>query len=299
MLPILAIALAAPGSAGAPVPDAEGAVQPTTPTLPSPWQALEPGLDFATFPGPSGDGRIAVVRVDPARFDLRLLNASAPGDGTLRSARGWARRIGASAAINAAMYQEDHRTSVSLMRTREHVNQRRISKDRAVLAFDPLVSGVPSVRLIDLECEPLESAGAPYGTLVQSIRLVSCERRNVWAPSDRRFSAAAIGVDGAGRVLFVHARTAWRVHELVDRLLELPIDLRRAMYVEGGPEAQLYAIGGGREMEWTGTLESAPDVVLGTEGWPVPNVIAAVRKPRTSTPAPPAAERSDPRHHGP
>lgn len=284
VLPILAIALAAPGPASAPAPVATGAVQPA-PAGPSPWQALEPGLEVGTFPGPSGDGRIAVVRVDPARFELRLLNASAPGDGTLRSARGWARRIGASAAINAAMYQEDHRTSVSLMRTREHVNQRRLSRDRAVLAFDPIVSGIPLVRLIDLDCEPIERAGSTYGTLVQSIRLVSCERRNVWAPSDRKFSTAAIAVDGKGHVLFVHARTAWPVHELVDRLLALPIDLRQAMYVEGGPEAQLYAAGGGREMEWTGTLESAPDVVLGTEGWPVPNVIAAVRRPPAPAPA--------------
>jgi len=38
-------------------------------------------------------------------------------------------------------------------------------------------------------------------------------------------------------------------------------------------------------MEWTGTLESAPDVVLGTEGWPVPNVIAAVRRPPAPAPA--------------
>jgi hypothetical protein len=250
------------------------------------WQVLEPGLEVATFAGPTPDGTIAVVRVDPARFELRLLNASAPGEGTLRSARGWAFRAGASVAINAAMYQEDHRTSVSLMRSRDHVNQRRMSKDRAVLAFDPLASGVPSARIIDLDCDALETAGAAYGTLVQSIRLVSCHRRNVWAPSERRFSTAAIGTDGAGRLLFLHARTAWTVHDLVNRLLALPLDLRQAMYVEGGPEAQLYVRGGGQELEWTGTLEAAPDVKLGVEGWPVPNVIAAVRR---ALPPPPAA----------
>jgi hypothetical protein len=243
------------------------------------WQVLEPGLEFATFPGPTPDGQIAVVRVDPARFELRLLNASAPGEGTLRSARAWAFRAGASVAINASMYQEDHRTSVSLMRTRDHVNQRRISKDRAVLAFDPLASGVAPARIIDLDCDALEAAGAAYGTLVQSIRLVSCHRRNVWAPSERRFSTAAIGTDGTGRLLFLHARTAWDVHDLANRLLALPIDLRQAMYLEGGPEAQLYVRGGGQELEWNGMLSSGPDVRLGVEGWPVPNVIAAVRRP--------------------
>lgn len=252
------------------------------PADPSPWQALEPGLDLATFDGPrpaAGDGKITVVRVDPARFDLRLLNASAPGEGALRTARAWAARVGAVAAINASMYQEDYRTSVGLMRTRDHVNRGTLSRDKAVLAFDPLASGVPRVRMIDRECENFGVASQGYGTLVQSIRMVSCDRRNVWGKSDRRFSTAAIGVDGAGRVLLVHARSPWPVHLLVDSLLALPIGLARAMYAEGGPEAQLYVHAGGREVELVGGYENALDVAVETRGaWPVPNVIAVVRR---------------------
>lgn len=247
----------------------------------SPWQALEPGLDYALFDGPpaeAGDRKIAVVRIDPARFELRLLNASAPGEGEIRTARAWAYRVGASAAINASMYQEDYRTSVSLMRTREHVNQRRISKDKAVLAFDPVVSGIPSVRMVDRECDDLGEAVRGYGTLVQSIRMISCDRRNVWSPSERKFSAAAIGVDRKGRVLFLHARTPWRVHELAAALLELPIDLARAMYVEGGPEAQLYVRGGGREIERLGGLSGPARAADPGKAWPVPNVIVAMRR---------------------
>jgi hypothetical protein len=247
----------------------------------APWQPFEPGLDYGLFEGPPGPGdrKIAVVRIDPARFELRLLNASAPGEGGLLSVRAWALKAGASAAINASMYQEDYRTSVSLMRTREHVNQRRLSKDKAILALDPLVSGVPPVRIVDRECEDLAEAEKRYGTLVQSIRMVSCDRRNVWAPQERRFSTAAIGVDAKGRVLFIHARTPWPVHDLVRTLLALPIDLVQAMYVEGGPEAQLFARGAGHEVERVGGFESPAALAADNfQGWPVPNVIAAVRR---------------------
>ena len=240
------------------------------------WRTLEPGLDYGVFGGPAGE--VVIVRIEPSRYELRLLNASAPGEGTLRTARGWAARAGAAAAINASMYQEDYRTSVSLMRTRGHVNHSRVSKDKAVLAFDPLVRGAAPVRLIDRECEDLDSARAAYGTLVQSIRLVSCDRRNVWEPSPRKVSMAAIGVDGKGRVLFIHARTPSPVHELVNALLAMPIDLRQAMYVEGGPEAQLYVKGGGREQEWVGGFERAP-AAQNASAWPVPNVIVAVPRP--------------------
>lgn len=247
----------------------------------APWQALEPGLEHALFEGPPADGgdrKIAVVRIDPARFELRLLNASAPGEGQLRTARGWAYKVGASAAINASMYQQDYRSSVSLMKTRDHVNQRRVSKDKAVLAFDPLVSGIPPVRIVDRDCEDLAEAERRYGSLIQSIRMVSCDRRNVWAPSERRFSTAAIGMDGRGRVLFIHARTPWTVNELVKALLALPIDLAQAMYVEGGPEAQLFARGRGREVEHVGGFEGAHPAADNPKAWPVPNVIVAVRR---------------------
>ncbi len=254
----------------------------------SPWRILEPGLELGLFDGPpgaSGDGKIAVVRIDPAIFELRLLNSSAPGQGVPLSARGWADKAGASVVINASMYQEDYRTAVSLMRTRDHVNQRHVTRDRAALAFDPVGPGLPAVRMVDRDCDDLDSAIRGYGTVIQSIRMVSCERRNVWAPSPKRSSVAAVGLDARGWVLFVHARSAWPVHDLVNALLELPIDLRQAMYVEGGPEAQLFVKGGGTELERLGGHEAAP--VASADGWPVPNVIAAVRRMGKNAPARP------------
>lgn len=264
----------------------------------TPWRALEPGLEVGRFEGPpggSGDGIITVVRVDPSRFELRLLNASAPGEGTSRTAREWALRVGAVAAINASMYQEDLRTSVSLMRARAHVNQRRVSKDRAVLAFDPLGPGSPSIRLIDRDCDDLDALAPGYGALVQSIRLVSCMRKNVWAPAPRRTSAAVVGVDGAGRLLLVHARTAWPTSTLADGLLALPIDLQRAMYVEGGAEAQLFVSAGGQELELVGAFEGVPALAQNGDAWPVPNVLAVLRSAPAGSARPPTSAPPRPR----
>jgi hypothetical protein len=265
------------------------------------WSALEPGLDLGRFEGPpggSGDGVITVLRIDPARFELRLLNASAPGEGPARSARAWALRAGAVATINASMYQEDQRTSVSLMRTRGHVNHARLSKDRTVLAFDPIEAGTAPFRIIDRDCDDLEATGRRYASLVQSIRLVSCERKNVWVPSDRRTSAAILGLDSLGRLLLVHARTAWPTSVLADALLALPIDLQRAMYVEGGAEAQLFVASGGRELELVGAFDGVPSVAQNRDGWPVPNVLAVVRRPPSPGPAPAPSPAAPPPARG-
>src|SRR5207247_1607918 len=105
-------------------------------------------------------------------------------------------------------------------------------------------------------------------------------RRNTWGlDSQRRWSTAAIGTDGKGRVLLIHARSPYPVHELVERLLALPLDLRATQYVEGGPEAQLYVRAGAFEVEQIGSYETGFNQTdANLLAWPIPNVIAVKRK---------------------
>jgi len=248
----------------------------------SPWGSLEPGLDLGTFrasmTAESGDSAIRILRVDPSRFELRLFNASAT-DGLSQTPKEWATRHGLVAVINASMYQEDGRTSVSLMKTREHTNHPRLSKDNAVLAFDRLSEDVPSVQIIDRTCQDFDQLAQQYGTLVQSIRMVSCRGNNVWSPQPKKWSTAAIGVDRIGRLLLIHVRSPYSTHDLVDMLLGLPIDLQSAMYVEGGPQAQLYIRSHDHEFEFAGQYDTGIVSTDFGQSWPIPNVIGIVRKP--------------------
>lgn len=250
-----------------------------------PFTTLEPGLQFADLAAPQhsnhGDSRVRVLRIDPARFDLRLLNASAPGQGVLRSTKQWVEENGLVAAINASMFQADHRTSVSLMMTAGHVNNPNVTRDNAVLAFDPLDDGVPPVQIIDRQCQDFAALRERYTTFAQSIRMVSCNGRNVWSQQPREWSTAAIGMDKAGHVLFMHARSPYTTHDFINILLQLPINLKNAMYVEGGVQAQLYihAATGGKQLfvgSYGRGFEGPAD---NQRAWPIPNVIGVARKP--------------------
>jgi len=248
-----------------------------------PWTQLEPGLDLGLFPSPrpssSGDSVIRVLRIDPERFELRLLNASATKDKRPLTAKQWCERFRCIAAINASMFQTDDSTSISLMRTGEHVNNPRLSKDRTILAFNRLAPDVPTVTMIDRDCDDLEQQAGKYGTLIQSIRMLSCKGKNVWAQQPQRWSTAAVGTDRKGRVLFIHVRSPFTTHDLVNILMELPLELARAMYVEGGPEAQLFIGAGGRSEEFVGMYDIPfYDSDSGDPAPPVPNVIAVSRR---------------------
>ncbi len=268
LLGMIVMLVALPGFAGAP---------PAEPV----WQELEPGLQMGTFispqPAAAGDSRIRVLRIDPARFELRLFNASALTEKKAITPKEWITRYGLTAAINASMYQSDYRTSVSLMRTRVHTNNGALSKDNAVLAFDRLDDGVPRAQIIDRTCQDFDELKKHYGTLVQSIRMVSCDRKNVWSPREERWSTAAIGMDQDNRILFIHARALFRTHDLIDALLALPIGLKTAMYVEGGPQAQLHVHSGGRDVTLVGSYD--PAVLNGDEAVDevaIPNVVGIV-----------------------
>jgi hypothetical protein len=226
-----------------------------------------------------GDSIVRILRIDPARFEFRLLNASAPGHGERLSAREWVLSNGLTAAINAGMYQQDLLTGVSLMRTRGHVNNPRLSKDRTILAFDPLEDGLPPVQIIDRECQDFEALKGRYGTLVQNIRMISCSGKNVWSQQPSRWSTAALASDARGRILFIHVRSPYTVHDLIRNLLALPLEIRSAMYLEGGPEAQLYVRSAGREIELLGshgTLSRGTDD--DSRARPIPNVIGIARR---------------------
>jgi hypothetical protein len=251
------------------------------------WQILTDGLELGVFQSPLrseiGDSLIRVLRIDPYHYAFRLLNASATQNGRALSAKEWCRQHGLAAAINASMYQADYKTSVSLMRTKGHVNNARMSRDMTVLAFERLIRNVPPVKIIDRQCEDFSSWKTKYGTFVQSIRMISCTGENVWQQQAQKWSTAAIATDHQDRVLFIHVGSPFSTHDLIDILKLLPLDITRAMYAEGGPQAQVYINAGAHEHEFVGGYE----LPLSQESnalfsWPIPNVVGiSLKDPST------------------
>jgi uncharacterized protein YigE (DUF2233 family) len=225
------------------------------------WRTLDTGLDFGRFQSshyPQADSgmMVNILRINPKHYELRLLNASHPDQGAMHTAKDWAQKEGMAAVINAAMYQTDYRKSVSYMKTSAHVNNPRISKDKTILVFEPLQKNIPAVRIVDLECDDFEKAKTMYGSAVQSIRMLSCTGRNVWQQSEKRWSVTAIGIDKQNNLLFIQCTAPHSVHEFVNVLRGLPIEINRALYMEGGSPSQMYITTQKETMEFIGEFST-------------------------------------------
>jgi hypothetical protein len=229
------------------------------------WKPLQSGVDYATI------DELHVVRVDPVKAKLRAGLASEAGIGPITAAD-WSRKLDLAVAINMGMYQTDYRKNVGYLRAGGHRNNEHWNHYRAAVAIHP------GVKWVDLE-KPIRPPDLDdYEIVVQNLRLIAGPRRNVWSPSDRRWSEAALAIDSAKRLLFLFSRKPYTMHELNDLLLHLPLDITQAMHLEGGPEASLSIHAGGVDLDLCGSYETGfEENDANAKQWPIPNVLGVAR----------------------
>jgi uncharacterized protein YigE (DUF2233 family) len=246
------------------------------------WKKMDEGLyvgEFA-FPGKSKltASGITIVKVNPRGYSFKLLCAS-EYDKIKMTPKKWCQKHGLVTATNAGMYQEDGIRNVGYMKNFHHINNPRLNAVyKAVLAFNPIEPTLPEVQIIDLKCQDFEKLRFKYQTLVQNIRMISCQQENVWSKQDKMWSMAVFGIDQNGNALFIFTKSSYSGYEFANILLSLPISIHNAMYLEGGQEASLYFSANDVEFERIGFPASLNGNDHISVARPVPNVIGIVKK---------------------
>ena len=217
----------------------------------------------------AGEPCIDVVRADPSRYALRALTA----EHGARSALAWQRTFGLVAVINAGMFHEGGEP-VGLVVAGEQTRGIDNEKFGGYFAWDPRAPNLPAATMFGRTC-PNIGQRDHYGSFVQSYRLLDCDGRAIRWQDPKQYSAAAIGVDRSGRIVFLHARGAFTMHELSTALAAH--DLTGAIFLEGGPEASLVVHGQDGTLERVGSYETGfVENDDNTAFWDLPNVIALV-----------------------
>ena len=245
-----------------------------------PWKEADEGLFVAEFESVFDNDlyEITAVKVDPERYSFQLLCATQHGKECLTT-KEWALKYQMLAVVNAGMFQQNGLTSVGFMKNFGHVNNPRLSNANTVLAFNRVDENFPEIQLVDRECQDFNDLRQKYQSFVQSIRMISCSHQNVWSRQDSKWSTLAVATDTQGNILFLFNRTPLSVHDFIEILLSLPLSLKSAMYLEGGPQASIYLSTSSMTLErygvWGGLEKNPLPFPL-----PVPNVIGISKKPR-------------------
>jgi hypothetical protein len=240
--------------------------------------ALGPGVEHGelqlTDKPQAGDGLLHFVRVDPAKAELRF--GLAARDGGTRTAGEWADKLHFAAVINLGMFEKDGITATGHVRDGPYALNRRWNAYRSALACGP-----GRADIFDLDAPEAQSKAEGFPSVAQSLRLLKFPGEDMWlkAPASKRWSEAAIAQDKQGRILFLFSRTPFSMHDLNTKLLALPLEIVRAMHVEGGPEASLSVRSPALKLDLAGSYETGfHEDDENNRQWPIPNVLGVVIK---------------------
>jgi hypothetical protein len=242
------------------------------------WRVIQPGVEYALI------GSLHVVRVDPGHAKVRVALASERGSAAQTAAQ-WCRTENFAVAINLGMFQDDQRSNVGYLRSGRHTNNSRWNSYRSVLALNPTKPSLAPMLWLDLDQTPKTQVLSQYDIVVQNLRLIAGRRKNVWSATEKKWSEAAVAVDSKGRLLFLFSRAPHSMPEFNQLVLSLPLDIKQAMHVEGGPEASLSIHVAGFDLDLCGSYETGflPDD-SNQRQWPIPNVLGVAAESRPSRP---------------
>jgi len=227
------------------------------------WEVLGQGLAVTNVPGPHiskyADSRVTVVKIDPAfyTFDLAV---SSESDSLQRTIKEWCELENFDGAINAGMYSLiDHVSGVGYMQHYSHINNPVIKENfNAMVVFNTSDSLLPPFQIVDMVNQDWKTIVPKYHCCFQSIRMIDNNTIPVyWKPKRvQRCSMTLLATDKSGNVLFLFARSPYTANEMTKFMLAAGLDIRTAMYLEGGPEASMYVKSPGNEMIKFGSFVS-------------------------------------------
>jgi hypothetical protein len=229
----------------------------------SPWQPLAVGVETRTM-RLEDLGELRVVRVTPGKAKLALGLVSQERS-LPRTAAEWLDHTKALAAINAGMYDTDLRSNVGHLHCGAHVNQARWSTQyQSALAFNPKDPKLPAFTMVDLDQSGARETVEKYDCVVQNLRLIRAPGENVWQPTKRKWSEAALALDKDGRLLLLFSRAPMAMDDYAKALLASDLNVVRAMHLDGAAPASLSVRGsdGRVDLGGDGAQQPLPNVLL-------------------------------------
>lgn len=212
------------------------------------FRTLRPGLEFAIVRGEPfcrrGSAEIAVLRLDPARYRLRVHHYTSEPDRTPLDALEWQRRTGALAIFNAGQYYPDY-SYMGLLVSNGEIVSPRLHPDYKAALVASMVQGQPRARVVDLEREPLDPRKPGWREVAQSFMLLDRSGRLRARKSGLIAKRTIVADDAEGRLLVITTEGAYTLHEFAALIQKLPLGVRQAMCMDGGQEAELAVSVGG------------------------------------------------------
>ncbi len=211
------------------------------------WKTLLKGLYYAEIDNPFhskiSDNIISLVKINPACFDMDVYSCTTY-DSLPRKVSEWSKQFNLNVVINAGMYSLSNGIiAQGFMKSKNTCNNVVFKEGyRALAVFNPMDTLLPLFDIVDMEQEAYDRILKQYQTAFQSIRMIDHKGKQiVWKPKRLIYSSMCVlAVDDCHQIILVFSRSPLSANQMSELLLNIPLKVQSAMYLEGGPECNLY-----------------------------------------------------------
>jgi uncharacterized protein YigE (DUF2233 family) len=186
-----------------------------------------------------GPRAITVVRIDPSlwRVDVFHHAASAERPADIEE---WKKRTGAAVMLNAGQYYPNQVPMGLFIKDGKNLGTPLLKNWKGLLVAEP--AGDPGARradILDLQFDAYDPAAFPWRTAVQSFMLIDRTGARRVRRSDWHANRTILATDERARLLVIHTEGACTLWELAGWIHDSDLDVRHALSLDGGFEAQL------------------------------------------------------------
>jgi len=249
------------------------------------WVSLTEGMQYREITAPKksfiGDSKLAILRMDPAKFRFDLF-AATQHDSIPKTVSKWAATKDLMVAFNACMYEQTKPLqSRAYLQNGKHINNGKLLEQfNLMLALGPKPGNNRSnIEVLDLTCANWEQEKQKFKGFAQGLRMIDCNGSPMyWKKKIQSCSMLIAAEDQKGWFYLIFTRSPYTHNELIDFMCQMPGGLHDAIYLEGGPETSLYINVNGHHIRKVGSWVSETWETDGNKHfWPLPNVIG-IRK---------------------
>lgn len=250
------------------------------------WKELLYGLYYSEVKSPYhskiSDNIVTLIKANPQFLDVDVYSNTS-FDSIKRTAMTWSEDFDLNVVVNAGMYNLNN-TSLAegYLKSQNKINNGKIKESFKMFAFfKPTNNHLKPFDLIDAENESVQNFINKYESGFQSIRMIDCNSNQViWKPKRIIYSSMCVlANDIENNLIIAFTRSPMSANQMSALLLHLPLNIRSAMYLEGGPEACLYIKTPDTIISKNGSYVSLTfPTDTNTKYWNLPNVIGIKKK---------------------
>lgn len=208
------------------------------------WQHSQPTIAVGALTAESmdwsGSPEIIVVKMRPGRWRFESNFYQLLPEKQRLSAREWLQQTQAVVTINAGQYDTELNHLGWFIHKSRNLGSRQHPIWKGIFASTPnSPDGTPVINILDLKTTPLKLKSFKYTEAVQSLMLFDSKGTIRVNRSDRRARRCVVALDDSDNLYIFVTRGECTLWNLADYLKSSPLNLNRAISLDGGAQAQI------------------------------------------------------------